>query len=232
MAKNHFYLCIHCGARNEALFRVFTKSALTLQTCDDCNMIIDKYVEYDFTTIFIDILLLKLSAYRHVLYNSNTKSYLSRLVALTLLSFSYVEWVHQKGKKEHRSEPIFYELEWGYYLIIGQEFIKAALFSLTFLLFGFISSKLIMQQELFSCKHMLHGMAMSYCWNLVTIPSLVWNHYSTYHVLSQIALLISCNHTFHVCICPSYMLSIITIVCAWGVQWSAAHGLQRMHLFS
>ena len=36
-------------------------------------MIIDKYVEYDFTTIFIDILLLKLSAYRHVLYNSNTK---------------------------------------------------------------------------------------------------------------------------------------------------------------
>jgi hypothetical protein len=45
-------------------------------------------------------------------------------VALTLLSFSYVEWVHQKGKKEHRSEPIFYELEWGYYLIIGQELIS------------------------------------------------------------------------------------------------------------
>jgi hypothetical protein len=30
---NPFFLCIQCGARNEALFRIFTKSALTLQTC-------------------------------------------------------------------------------------------------------------------------------------------------------------------------------------------------------
>ncbi len=86
------YLCVHCGTRNVALFRVFTESALTLQTCVwiynlwsvcksntsfllqvHCKQIIDKYVEYDFTTIFIDLLLLRISAYRHVLCNTASK---------------------------------------------------------------------------------------------------------------------------------------------------------------
>ena len=34
-----------------------------------CKCKVDKYVEFDFIVIFIDLLLLKVSAYRHVLYN-------------------------------------------------------------------------------------------------------------------------------------------------------------------
>ena len=83
--------------------------------------------------------------------------------------------------------------------------------------------------------------------NLVTIWSLVWNHYSTYYVLSQVALLISCNHTFHgkpklktfeikflnkfqflVCLHPNYLFSILTIGCAYGVQLSVAHWLKDL----
>ncbi|XP_045025923.1 protein ARV1 isoform X5 [Daphnia magna] len=224
-----FYSCIECGAKNVALFQVFSENALTLQTCANCSKVIDKYVEYDFTVILIDILLLKFSAYRHVLYNSNTKTHLSRLLALTLLSSSYVEWVYQKGQIQQRSEFILYELEWSFYIMIGQELIKAALFSFTFMLLGFMSSMMSVYRETFSWTHMLCGMAMSYCWHLVTVPSLVWNHYSTYRLLSQIALLISCNHTFHVCVCRSYVLSAITVLGAWGVQQSVAQWLQHLN---
>ncbi|XP_045025917.1 protein ARV1 isoform X4 [Daphnia magna] len=158
-----FYSCIECGAKNVALFQVFSENALTLQTCANCSKVIDKYVEYDFTVILIDILLLKFSAYRHVLYNSNTKTHLSRLLALTLLSSSYVEWVYQKGQIQQRSEFILYELEWSFYIMIGQELIKAALFSFTFMLLGFMSSMMSVYRETFSWTHMLCGMAMSYC---------------------------------------------------------------------
>ncbi|XP_045025911.1 protein ARV1-like isoform X4 [Daphnia magna] len=123
-----FYSCIECGAKNVALFQVFSENALTLQTCANCSKVIDKYVEYDFTVILIDILLLKFSAYRHVLYNSNTKTHLSRLLALTLLSSSYVEWVYQKGQIQQRSEFILYELEWSFYIMIGQELISKSCF--------------------------------------------------------------------------------------------------------
>ncbi|KAK4003769.1 hypothetical protein OUZ56_005524 [Daphnia magna] len=123
-----FYSCIECGAKNVALFQVFSENALTLQTCANCSKVIDKYVEYDFTVILIDILLLKFSAYRHVLYNSNTKTHLSRLLALTLLSSSYVEWVYQKGQIQQKSEFILYELEWSFYIMIGQELISKSCF--------------------------------------------------------------------------------------------------------
>lgn len=40
---------------------------------ENCNQIVDKYIEYDITTVFIDILLLKISAYRHFIFNTEDK---------------------------------------------------------------------------------------------------------------------------------------------------------------
>ena len=66
-----------------------------------------------------------------------------------------------------------------------------------FLFNAFLVSKSFVKiPEYFSYRRMLDGVAISYCWNLVVIPSLVWNHYDTYSILSQIALLISSIHTF------------------------------------
>ena len=70
-------------------------------------------------------------------------------------------------------------------------------FSAMFLFNAFLISKSFIEiPEYFSYRRMLEGVAISYCWNLVVIPSLVWNHYATYSLLSQIALLISSIHTF------------------------------------
>ena len=40
---------------------------------ENCKQIIDKYIEYDSITVFIDILLLKISAYRHFIFNTENK---------------------------------------------------------------------------------------------------------------------------------------------------------------
>jgi len=226
------YLCIQCGFSADALIRKYSKSTLTLQSCENCNQIIDKYIEYDLTSVFIDLLLLKISAYRHLIFNSENKGYLRRILMLTLFSYSYVEWVHEKHEiyqfTRDDSEPIFYELEWGYYQICLRQFLNAMVFSAMFLFNAFLISKSFIEiPEYFSYRRMLEGVAISYCWNLVVIPSLVWNHYATYSLLSQIALLISSIHTFRVCVHPGYFLAVCSILCCFTMQQSASHFLRQ-----
>ena len=38
---------------------------------EDCRQIVDKYIEYDSVMIFLDALLHKPQAYRHLLYNAS-----------------------------------------------------------------------------------------------------------------------------------------------------------------
>ena len=115
---------------------------------ENCKEVVDKYIEYDLTAVFIDILLLKISAYRHFIFNAEDKvstalfqqcssrshnfvwlqGYLKRILMLSLFFHSYVEWVYEKHRT-HRSdsksaEPIFYELEWGYYQMCIQQLLS------------------------------------------------------------------------------------------------------------
>ena len=122
-------------------------------------------------------------------------------------------------------------------------------FTAMFLFNAFLVSKTFVKiPTYFSYRRILDGVAISYCWNLVVIPSLVWNHYDTYNILSQIALLISSIHTFRgkscswyiivvkyilhslaVCVDPSYFLSISSTLCCFAMRQSTSHFL-RQHL--
>jgi len=203
---------------------------------ENCKEVVDKYIEYDLTAVFIDILLLKISAYRHFIFNAEDKGYLKRILMLSLFFHSYVEWVYEKHRT-HRSdsksaEPIFYELEWGYYQMCIQQLLNAVVFTAMFLFNAFLVSKSFVKiPEYFSYRRMLDGVAISYCWNLVVIPSLVWNHYDTYSILSQIALLISSIHTFRVCVSPGYFLSISSTLGCFAMRQSTSHFL-RLHFVS
>jgi hypothetical protein len=62
------FRCIECGKPTENIYIEYGKGNLRLAVCK-CGAFVDKYVEYDEVLIFIDMILLKPQAYRHMIFN-------------------------------------------------------------------------------------------------------------------------------------------------------------------
>lgn len=63
-------ICIECGYSNiDCLYYKYKSDYIKLSVCPECNKIADKYIEYDSVILFLDILLLKRQAYKHLAYN-------------------------------------------------------------------------------------------------------------------------------------------------------------------
>eukprot|EP01066_Platyproteum_vivax_P008917 Platyproteum_vivax@DN3865_c0_g1_i1.p1 len=62
-------VCVECGTPISNVYREFSKGNIRLTCCDRCGLVADKYVELDTLTIFIDLILHRSQAYRHVLFN-------------------------------------------------------------------------------------------------------------------------------------------------------------------
>lgn len=63
------YICINCGCFLPALYEKYGEFHIRLSLCPHCNMVADKYIEYDNVLLFIDLIILKPTAYRHTIYN-------------------------------------------------------------------------------------------------------------------------------------------------------------------
>lgn len=63
------YCCVECGCHVDHVYKEYSKGNIRLSICNKCNQTVDKYVEYENILIFIDLLLHKPQAYRHVMYN-------------------------------------------------------------------------------------------------------------------------------------------------------------------
>ncbi|KAI5968392.1 ARV1 [Candida margitis] len=98
-------ICIECGHRNiPNLYSKYKSEYVKLTVCESCNKVCDKYIEYDAVILFLDILLLKKPAYRHLSYNltewkiRNHTSWglkyqnLIRLITLIVLFDVYLTW--------------------------------------------------------------------------------------------------------------------------------------------
>jgi hypothetical protein len=65
-------VCIECGHQVPTLFKLYGGSQLgniRLAQCDQCHEFVDKYLEFDLIVIFLDLVLLKKAAYRHMVFN-------------------------------------------------------------------------------------------------------------------------------------------------------------------
>ncbi|GAV52902.1 hypothetical protein ZYGR_0AI01840 [Zygosaccharomyces rouxii] len=63
-------ICIECAQPADCLFMVYSNRHIQLTDCSHCQKVVDRYVEFDNVLLFIDLLLLKPGAYRHLVYNS------------------------------------------------------------------------------------------------------------------------------------------------------------------
>jgi hypothetical protein len=61
--------CVSCGLLLPKLFQKYQGGALRLTRCPECLLVADKYIEWDETLVALDIALLRLPAFRHLLCN-------------------------------------------------------------------------------------------------------------------------------------------------------------------
>ncbi|KAL4903673.1 hypothetical protein BDW74DRAFT_155956 [Aspergillus multicolor] len=98
-------ICIECSYPVSHLYSAYSRAddrslgkGVRLTQCPRCKRFADKYVEYDFVVIFIDLVLIKPQVYRHLLFNrleSDERKFdpsITRLGVLLLLFDVYLTW--------------------------------------------------------------------------------------------------------------------------------------------
>ncbi|GFE53989.1 UDP-glucose:glyco glucosyltransferase [Babesia ovis] len=66
-------VCVHCGSVVPTLYHEGSKESICLETCGTCGEIADMYVEWDIYITAIELFLLKVAVFRHLIYNQNAK---------------------------------------------------------------------------------------------------------------------------------------------------------------
>lgn len=146
-------ICVECTNPDiECLHSEFESKYIKLTICPKCGKLADKYIEFDNVIVFLDMLLLKPQAYRHLAYNvvediifgdkkgenpSNSKSILSRYkkliryCVLTILFEVYLIWAYEE-KNEHHTMLMTRVLQapvtWQYAYFICQQLAERATF--------------------------------------------------------------------------------------------------------
>ncbi|ODV78581.1 Arv1-like protein [Suhomyces tanzawaensis NRRL Y-17324] len=130
-------ICIECAYNEiDRLYFKYKSEYIKLTICPNCQRIADKYIEYDNVVLFLDILLLKAPAYRHLAYNvteaelvqktdsgtSTIKNFivryrkLLRLITLIVLFEVYLTWAYEEKQQWNTlamryilTRPIYYQ---------------------------------------------------------------------------------------------------------------------------
>ena len=111
-----------------------------------CQNPVDPYIELDNLLVFIDFVLLKLRAHRHVLFNidqikssvfainssyfrdkNSSIQHIIKLSCALILANAYIKWFHLKNAQfqsilDH-DHHIFYALEYGFYSKLFESFL-------------------------------------------------------------------------------------------------------------
>ncbi|OJK02452.1 hypothetical protein ASPACDRAFT_1854430 [Aspergillus aculeatus ATCC 16872] len=98
-------ICIECSYPVSHLYSTYSRAddrslgkGVRLTQCPRCQRFADKYVEYDFVVLFIDLVLIKPQVYRHLLFNrlggydNQFDRSIIRLGILLLLFDVYLTW--------------------------------------------------------------------------------------------------------------------------------------------
>ena len=74
--------CVECGLDVDRLYEEPVKGNIMLTNCESCGKIADKYIEYEYTLIFLNLILCKSTVYRHILFNIDFCATLSETIKL------------------------------------------------------------------------------------------------------------------------------------------------------
>ncbi|XP_012229906.1 protein ARV1 [Linepithema humile] len=205
------YICINCGAECKELFRRYCPSVLKVLKCEKCGSSADKYIEYDPVIVFVDLILIEKSAYRHLLYNSNFKSYW-KLALILWLAESFRVWA---SCDTGLTESIASEVEWIYndalqdYCNFYNSLIYTALAFVAFICAVIAVTELkwfIVGQKpyKYSIRDLSCALTIGSCGKLLGLLGIVWRHIATspYCLLIQ-GYTVLCLLTAYSVVCKS-----------------------------
>lgn len=98
------YHCVHCDTIVNVLYIQYTNEIIKMELCPNCNQVSDHYIEYDLFLIIIDLLVGKLEAYRHMIYNTSG-SYINKTI-LSVFMNSFLSWLSEVPKSKIHLENI------------------------------------------------------------------------------------------------------------------------------
>ncbi|XP_046571183.1 protein ARV1-like [Haliotis rubra] len=114
------FQCISCGKPADELYRDFKGGIIKISHCSSCDEVVDKYIEYEPVIIYLDALLLKLPAFRHILINT-VQTAIWKFTLVILLCEAFIRLLQDRYAKVPMAGPIkpdyvFYSaLEWNLY---------------------------------------------------------------------------------------------------------------------
>jgi hypothetical protein len=126
-------ICVECDELVPSLHTSYQNGHIKLTDCQKCGRVADKYVEYDNVLLFIDILLMKPQAYKHLVYN--------------LISASGDTTVLQRRTQRIRFISILFEiyLIWAY----KEKEVNSATYKNPYLIYHRILEQSILYQYMF-----------------------------------------------------------------------------------
>jgi hypothetical protein len=107
------YACVHCGSPCASLYYQLSASLSSIKalTCTNCGELVDPYIEREWLLIVIDCILMRVEAYRHVLFNADEiKAFSMRHLIQFLFAWSmldaYLKWETQRMMMADNSDAL------------------------------------------------------------------------------------------------------------------------------
>ena len=175
------YRCVDCGAPAASLYKAYSKTSVKLTSCVNCNSNVDPYVERDWVLVVLDCVLLRLPAYRHVLWNNGLGIMTARkgvfyLWAASLLH-TFLNREAMKAEGYETTETIFVML--FFYSIVGLSMQVVT----TYFGIKYASSK--QEKHVTLELQVCVGLLLPLLFSVVTLLILVWENTLTVHLLGK-----------------------------------------------
>ncbi|XP_064622739.1 protein ARV1-like isoform X2 [Lineus longissimus] len=219
------YTCIECGKGADELYKDFSRGIIKISHCVHCGKVVDKYVEFDNVVIFLDAILHKTQAYRHILFNVEIQSHW-KLAVFFLFCDAYTKWAKHKDHVNHENNIIFYAaLELSFYHMFLASIFELATFlvSLSLLLFAMNTCFKMCSQIM----PVLKGVLLSNMGKLFVVPAIIWGQSNSlyYLVLTRIFIFTSNSQALRV-LCqighlPALLIAAFINVAQLLVAWQA-----------
>ncbi|XP_032242189.2 protein ARV1 [Nematostella vectensis] len=169
-------VCVECGENTASnkLFRKFQGGAVRLLFCEHCSKVMDKYLEFDPVLVFLDVLLLKPQAFRHVLMNLQPQIHW-QLCMLYLLSNAYTKWCRTNQIGDSASHHDHTVLELKFYWMMFLSCVELIAFFLgVFLSIKFLLSLSKSNHQVTSFRDIVRTVLLSSFGKLLFVPVVVW----------------------------------------------------------
>lgn len=176
-------VCVECGHDVNSLYKETTSGSFRLSRCRSCGCVADGYIEQEIFTVFLDLVLLRVPAFRHILFNrgygKHTKELVQFGVVIALLDVydRFYSLHHEGGMLGRILQPIRSGACHDNYLrLVLSCVVEDAVFVFTFCTLSrcWLSFKNIWDAKKYSFRTLLRVIFISSYTRLCVLLWLVW----------------------------------------------------------